>query len=113
MGADEALPNHALVAPREARNLGMERKRMKWVVVSQWVRARKAPVPPDSSRANRSGATPRASPPGAVRSRGSRGDRPRDGAPHWVESWEADGCQWLAGRSPGCAMARAQGTTGV
>jgi hypothetical protein len=86
---------------------------MQWVVVSQWVRVRQAPVPPDESRANRSGATPRASPHGAVRSRVERGGRPREGAPQWVASWEADGCQWLAGRSPGCAMARAQDPTGV
>ena len=86
---------------------------MQLVVVSQWVRGRKAQVPPDYRRANRAGAHPRASPPGAVRSRGERGDRPRDGAPQWGESWEADGCQWLEGRRPGGARARAQDTTGV
>jgi hypothetical protein len=42
-----ALPNNGLLAPREARNLGIGRKPMKLVVVSQWVRARKAQVPPD------------------------------------------------------------------
>jgi len=40
-------PNQALVAPREARNLGIGRKLMKLVVVSQWVRVSKAQVLPD------------------------------------------------------------------
>ncbi len=31
-------PNKGLVAPREARNLGIESNLMKWVVVPQWVR---------------------------------------------------------------------------
>jgi hypothetical protein len=31
-------PNQALVAPREARDLGMGRSPMQWVVVTQWVR---------------------------------------------------------------------------
>ena len=44
-------------------------------------------VLPDSRRANRSGAHPRAAPHGAVRSRGEQEDRPRHGAPQGVESW--------------------------
>jgi hypothetical protein len=48
-----------------------------------------AHVPPDESRVSRSGVNPRASPQGAVRSRGSRAGRPRDGAPKRVESWTA------------------------
>ena len=40
-------PNKALVAPREARNLGIQRVLMKRVVVPQWVRADTAQVPPD------------------------------------------------------------------
>ncbi len=55
---------------------------MQLVVVAQWVQ-----VPPDSRRANRSGAHPRASPSGAVRSRVERGCRPCDGAPPCVEWW--------------------------
>ena len=70
-------------------------------------------VLPDESRASRSGAHPRASPSGAVRSRGARGDRPRDGAPQWVEPWSADGVHAPEGSSPGCGRARAQDTTGV
>jgi hypothetical protein len=33
------LADHALVAPREARDLGIGRHPMKWVAVTQWVRA--------------------------------------------------------------------------
>jgi hypothetical protein len=65
-----AAPNQALVAPREAQNLGIGRKPMKWVVVTQWVRASTAQVPPDQSLASRSGAHPRASLQGGVWSRG-------------------------------------------
>ena len=108
-----AAPNQALVAPREARHLGIGRKLMQLGVVSQGVRVRKAQVPPDESRAHRSGANPRASPPGAVRSRGERGDRPRDGAPPWGAWWEADGFQCREGSRPGCVRARAQDTPGV
>jgi len=57
-----AAPNLALVVPREARSLGIGRKPMQLVAVTQWVRARKAQVPPDQSRASRSGANPRAMP---------------------------------------------------
>ena len=70
-------------------------------------------VLPDSSRARRSGAPPRASPSGAVRSRVERGDRPRDGAPPWGAWWVAAGFPWLEGRRPGCALASAPDTTGV
>jgi hypothetical protein len=35
---------------------------MKLVVVTQWVRASMAPIPPDESLASRSGANPRAMP---------------------------------------------------
>jgi len=37
-------PNHTLVAPREARNLGIGRKLMKLVVVTQWVKPADLPV---------------------------------------------------------------------
>ncbi len=60
---------------------------MKRVVVTQWVRAGTAPIPPDERLASRSGANPRASPQGGVRSRVERGGRPCDGAPKSVESW--------------------------
>jgi hypothetical protein len=40
-------PNNALVAPREAQNLGIGSDPMKLVVVTQWVRASTAPIPPD------------------------------------------------------------------
>jgi hypothetical protein len=65
-----SAPNQALVAPRSAQNLGIGRKPMKWVVVTQWVRASTAQVPPDQSLASRSGAHPRASLQGGVGSRG-------------------------------------------
>ena len=42
-----------------------------------------------------------------------RGDRPREGAPTGGASGEADGCQGLEGRRPGCVGARAPATTGV
>ena len=42
-------PNQALVAPREARNLGSGHKPMKLVAVTQWVRTARAQVPPDQS----------------------------------------------------------------
>ena len=83
----ESAPNLGVLAPREARNLGIERKPMKLVVVSQWVRASMAQVPPDESLASRSVANLRASPSGAVRSRVERGGRPREGAPQGGESW--------------------------
>ena len=77
-------PHPALVAPREARNLGRESDLRKRVVVPQWGRAGTAPSPPDERLASRSVANPRASPQGGGRSRGERGGRPRDGAPHGV-----------------------------
>ena len=48
------LPDMTLVAPREARNLGIERGLMTLVVVTQWVRADTAQIPPDHSLASRS-----------------------------------------------------------
>jgi hypothetical protein len=48
--------NKPVVAPREARNLGIERGLMKLVTVTQWVRADTAQVPPDQRLATRSGA---------------------------------------------------------
>src|SRR5712691_12912400 len=65
---------------------------MKRVVVTQWVRAGTAPIPPDERLASRSGANPRASPQGGVRSRVERGGRPCDGAPKSVESWTTGYC---------------------
>jgi hypothetical protein len=76
--------NNALGAPREAQNLGIGRKPMKWVVGTQWVRASMAQVPPEQSLASRSGANPRASRQGGVWSRGERAGRPRHGAPKRV-----------------------------
>ena len=59
--AGRQRPNNAVVAPREAQNLGIGRKPMQWVVVPQWVRASTAQVPPAHRLASRSGAHPRAS----------------------------------------------------
>jgi hypothetical protein len=50
------MPNQALVAPRKARNLGIERGLMKPVTVTQGVRA-SAQVPPDQRLASESEAT--------------------------------------------------------
>src|SRR5206468_9079934 len=74
-------PNQAVVAPREAQNLGIGRKPLPWVVVTQWGRAATVQVPPEHSLARRAGAHPRASLQGGVWSRGERAGRPRDGAP--------------------------------
>jgi retron-type reverse transcriptase len=56
------LANLALLVPRKIRDLGIGRKPMKLVVVTQWVRVDKAQVPPDQSLASRSVANPRATP---------------------------------------------------
>src|SRR5258708_4092101 len=65
-GATATAPNQALVAPREARDLGIGGPSMKLVVFTPWVRAGTAPIPPDERRASRSGANPRASPQGGA-----------------------------------------------
>src|SRR5262249_44705590 len=52
-----AAPNQAVVAPREARPLGMGRQPRTWVVVTQGVRAEMAHVPSDERRASRAGVT--------------------------------------------------------
>ena len=47
-------PNHALVAPRYAQNLGMGESSMKLVFVPQWVRLGSSPTRPTPSQQVRS-----------------------------------------------------------
>jgi len=81
---------------------------MQLVVVTQWVRA----LGLKSHLTNASPAgqerPPRASPAMGVRSWSERGGRPRDGAPHYVESWTAGEPQRYRGTSRRCASAGRQ-----
>jgi hypothetical protein len=81
---------------------------MKWVVVTQWVRALGLKSPLTNASPAGQERTPRASPAMGVRSWRERGGRPRDGAPKYVESWTAGEPERDRGTSRRCARAGRQ-----
>ena len=113
-----------MVAPREARNLGIGCKPMKVVTVPQWVRTEGAsplsPTPRQQVRRNlhvhtqswahEAGGSKGAGRVIAPRKEESRGHQ--ENAQGGTER-NADGVQWPEGSSPGCGRASTQDTTGV
>jgi hypothetical protein len=86
----DLAPNQAVVAPREARDLGRGRRPMKWVVVPQWVRTGDGASPPGSKPRQQGRSALHVHPPAmGVRHWMARGGRARHGAPKWVTLWTA------------------------
>jgi len=107
-------PNHGVLAPREARNLGSGCKSMQLVVVPQEVstsgcKSSLMKVQPTGQERTR--VPPRQGPYGAGGSEEiGRVIEPRNGE---SRGEKADGVHALAGRSPGCVLARIEDTPGV